>query len=192
MFIEAVIIGFLIAIFSGGRIDNLNYIEIKAWYLIIVGMLLQLIPVFISGYSFLTYVQLVGILLIFIAVVINIKVKGFWIILLGGIVNLVAILINGLKMPVHLIFNEGNKLNGFIDTIIEGDVINYFISTSNSLSVLIGKILATPDWYPFFRLLSIGDIIISIGIIVFIYGELCRKNYRRKSTMIKYTYKQRS
>lgn len=191
MFIEAVVLGLIATIFFRGRIDNFNYLEIKVWYLIILGLMMQLIPVFLSGYKFLTYIQLIGIIFVLIAVVLNLKVSGFWIILLGGLLNFIAVLLNSFKMPVNIIIGNGTKLNGLIETIINGDVVNYVISTTETLPAILGKIIMTPDWYPFPKLLSAGDILISIGIFIFILGESRRKNFKRKSKMVQYTYKSR-
>lgn len=191
MFIEALFVGLIVAYFRGGRLDNFNYLEIKGWYLIILGLMLQLTPIFISGYTFLNYLQMIGIILILLAVLINIKLKGFWLILLGGILNFLAVLIHDFKMPVNLIFQSGIRFNGFIDTILEGDVINYMVSESIGWTGLLGKIIATPSWYPFPKLLSAGDIFITIGLFAFMYGELRRKQYRRKSNMVQYSYKSR-
>lgn len=191
MFIEAVVLGLIATIFFRGRIDNFNYLEIKAWYLIILGLMMQLVPVFLSGYLFLTYIQLIGIILVFFAVALNLKVNGFWIILIGGLLNFIAVLLNNFKMPVNIILGSGTKLNGFIETIKNGDVSNYVLGTTGNLPALLGKIIMTPDWYPFPKLLSIGDILISIGIFIFILGESRRKNFKRKSKMVQYTYKSR-
>jgi hypothetical protein len=191
MFIEAIIVGLIIAYFRGGRLDNFNYLDIKGWYLIIIGLMFQLTPIFISGYTFLTYLQLFGIIMILMAVLVNIKLKGFWLIMLGGVLNLLAVLVHDFKMPVNLIFQMETRFNSFIDTIIEGNVINYTVFESTTWTGLLGKILATPNWYPFPKLLSVGDIFITVGLFFFIYGELKSRQYRRKSSMVQYSYKTR-
>ena len=191
MFVEAVIVGLLVGFFRGGRFDNFNYLEIRLWYVSIVGLLLQLMPVFIAGYDFLAYLQLIGIILVFITVFANIKLRGVWLVMLGGMLNLLAVLLNNFKMPVNLIFNQGTRLNSFMDTIVEGDIINYVLSADGGWSSALGKILITPNWYPFPHLLSAGDIFITVGVFIFVYGEMMRKQFKRKSTMVRYTYKSR-
>jgi hypothetical protein len=175
MFVEAVIVGLLVGFFRGGRFDNFNYLEIRLWYVSIVGLLLQLMPVFITGYDFLAYI----------------KLRGVWLVMLGGMLNLLAVLLNNFKMPVNLIFNQGTRLNSFMDTIVEGDIINYVLSADGGWLSALGKILITPNWYPFPHLLSAGDILITVGVFVFVYGEMMRKQFKRKSTMVRYTYKSR-
>ncbi|MBN2260093.1 MAG: DUF5317 domain-containing protein [Clostridiales bacterium] len=191
MFIEAMIIGLIISFLRGGRMDNLNYLEIKAWYLIIFGMGLQLLPVFISGYTFILYFQMIGIIFVLTVIIMNIKLKGFWLMLIGGMLNFTAVVLNHFKMPVNPVFIENNNFSGFMDTVVDGEIVNYIANSVGGWSAILGKIMMTPSWYPFPRLLSIGDVIISLGIMWFIYGESKNKNLHRKSKMVQYTYKSR-
>jgi|LGOV01.1.fsa_nt_gb energy-coupling factor transporter transmembrane protein EcfT len=191
MFIEAMILGLVISFLRGGRMDNIEYLNIKGWYLIIIGVVLQLVSVFLTKYSFATYIQLIGIIFVLIVVVLNIKLRGFWLMLFGGMLNFLAVILNGYKMPVNPIIIENNKLSSFMDMIIDGEIINYISTSVGGWSAMLGKIMMTPQWYPFPKMLSIGDIVISIGIIWFIYGETKRKNYRKESKMVQYTYKSR-
>lgn len=191
MFIEAIVIGILITIFTGTRLDNLNNVNIKCWAMIVIGVIMQLLPIFLSRYQFIIYLQLLGVVLVLMGVIINYRVRGFFIIFIGGLVNFTAIILNQYKMPVDLVLMEGTKLSGLMDTIINGDVVNYIATNGDNWSKFLGKIMITPGWYPFTKLLSIGDIIISLGIIRFIYGESKRKNLHRKTKMVQFAYKKR-
>jgi len=191
MFIEAIVVGLLISIIVGARLENLSNVNIKCWILIVIGVIMQLLPIFLPQYQFTIYLQLVGAVMVFIAVIINYNARGFWIIFIGGLMNFIAIMLNQYKMPVDLTIMAGTKLSGLMDTIISGDVVNYVAASSGNWSNVLGKIMITPKWYPFTRLLSIGDIIISLGIIRFIYGESKRKNLHKKTKMVQFAYKKR-
>ncbi|MCK5763721.1 MAG: DUF5317 domain-containing protein [Clostridiales bacterium] len=191
MFIEAMILGLVISFLRGGRMDNIEYLNIKGWYLVIIGVVLQLVSVFFMKYSFAVYIQLIGIIFVLIVVVLNIKLRGFWLMLFGGMLNFLAVILNGYKMPVNPIIIENNKLSSFMDMIIDGEIINYISTSVGGWSAMLGKIMMTPQWYPFPKMLSIGDVVISIGIIWLIYGETKRKNYSKQNKMVQYTYKSR-
>ncbi|MEA3424138.1 MAG: DUF5317 family protein [Bacillota bacterium] len=191
MFVEAMILGLAISFLLGGRMDNLEYLDIKGWYLIIIGTVLQLVSLFLAKYSFAIYIQLTGIVFVIIVLMLNMNLRGFWLMLFGGMLNFLAVVLNGNKMPVNPIIIENNKLSSFMDMIVDGEIINYLSTSVGGWSAMLGKIMMTPQWYPFPNILSIGDIVISVGIIWFIYGETRRKNYRKKSKMVQYTYKSR-
>lgn len=191
MFIEAMILGLVISFLRGRRMDNIENLNIKGWYLIIIGVVVQLVSVFLAEYSFTSYIQLTGIGFVLVAVMMNIKLHGFFLMLFGGILNLIAVLLNDFKMPVNPIVIENNKLSSFLQMITDGEIMNYISTSVGGWSAILGKIIMTPQWYPFPKILSIGDIIISIGIIWFIYAETNRKNYHKQSKMVQYTYKSR-
>ncbi|MCD6435124.1 MAG: DUF5317 domain-containing protein [Clostridiales bacterium] len=191
MFVEAMILGLIISFLAGGRMDNVKYLNIKGWYLVIIGLVLQLTSTFLVKYSFSVYIQLTGIIFVFLAVAMNIKLRGFWIMLLGGVMNFIAVILNDFKMPVNPIIIENEKLSSFMNMVSDGEIINYVATSVGGWPVMLGKIIMMPQWYPFPKILSIGDILISIGIICFVYGETRRKNYYKQSKMVQYTYKSR-
>ncbi len=191
MFIEAIIIGLVIVFFTGGRFDNFSEVEIKGWPTIILGIGLELSVILFSQYTFSQYLQLTGMILVILVVALNFKVKGFLLLFVGGFLNLSAVLLNDLKMPVNLIGGQSDTMRSFMDTVLEGDVINYMVDSAGGWTDLLGKIITTPLWYPFPRLLSVGDLVITLGILFFVIGESQRKHFHRKSKMVHYSYRNR-
>ncbi|OPL09130.1 MAG: hypothetical protein AVO33_07765 [delta proteobacterium ML8_F1] len=191
MFIEAIFVGLVIVFLTNGRFDNFSEVEIKGWPMIVAGVILELSVIFFSRYTFSLYLQLTGMMTVMLAVAMNLRIRGFLLMFLGGLLNLMAVLLNNLRMPVNLVGGKTSSMTSFMDTVLEGDVINYMVDSAGGWTALLGKIMTTPIWYPFPRLLSVGDLVITLGILFFIVGESKRKHFHRESTMVQYSYRNR-
>ncbi len=188
MFVEAVILGLIIGNFRNGNFGNLREIKIRGGALIILSGIIQCIPVFVGRFSVfadkLIWFTPVSILLLIICLFINIDKNGVWLIFIGTLMNFIVIIINGMKMPVlfkSLIISGQEHL---LMPIKMGDVINYMpFVDAKSITGYFGKIIPIPEMYPFAHTLSIGDIIITIGIIVFLSKSMKRRYYRKLNRM---------
>lgn len=194
MFAEAFILGVIIGRIRKGRFSNFADLHIKGWGFVVLGALVQFLPIFLKKLGILEeyylFFPVIAAVVMIIVLFLNVDVKGVWLILLGGICNLGVILFNGLKMPVSLKAYEFAGLNGIVETIMDGSVINYIsLESARGFSRFFGKVIAIPEIYPFAKVLSIGDILITIGIIWFIQGEMTNNYFRRHSRIIKYSYK---
>lgn len=193
MFIEAIIIGLLIGFIRGGRVLNIGNMDIRGWLLVVIAFVLQMIPIFFGFISVVSsvghYISFFAMLLMLVAVLVNVEKKGFWIIALGAIMNLAAMGFNGLLMPVSL---DGLAYIGFAD-IVEavklGDVVNYIsIENTSHWSLYLGKILTLPRLYPFAKIISFGDIIMSIGLFWFTQSEMIHQHhFKSRGKMVHYS-----
>jgi len=189
MFIEALIIGLIIGMIIKGRIANLFSLNIRGWYLIVVGALIQYVPVVLSlfkiqlfNYNFFT---IIGNVILFLALIINIEIKGVFIILVGGIINLFGFVLNGFQMPVL----QSQASKNFIQLVNGNDVINYkLISEISNWKYYFGKIISMPDIYPFHKALSFGDIVITIGLIVLVSLEMKKTYFRGSDNMLRFPH----
>lgn len=195
MFIEAVIIGLIIGSIRKGRISNLSEIYIKGWLLIIIGALLQVAPVILYKMNILTevasYLPFISVVIMLIVILMNMNLSGFWLLLIGTVMNLIAMGFNGFKMPVSIESLYKSGLGEMAETVLDGSIINYInMDLVDNFTKYFGKFIALPDFYPFAKVLSIGDIVLTIGIILFIQGEMMNRYYR-KGSMVKYNYNTR-
>jgi len=194
MFVEAFILGVIIGRIRKGRFSNFVDLHIKGWGFVVLGALIQFLPIFLKKLGILEeyylFFPVVAAGIMLIVLFLNVDVKGIWLILLGGISNFAVILMNGLKMPVNLEAFKYAGLNGIVETILDGSVINY-ISYENAygFSKFFGKIIGIPEIYPFAKVLSFGDILITIGIVWFVQGEMTNNYFRRHSRIVRYSYK---
>ena len=187
MFFEACIIGLLIGFIRKGNVRNFSSLRIRGWYFAILAVILQL-PIYKSelvpfAKDYILYIFIASSLLIFITLLLNIDKKGTWLILLGAILNIGVLFLNDMKMPIYM---NGLELAGMVDIAekITSGGITRFIPLENitDFTKFLGKYIVLPKPYPLAKVLSIGDVLMSIGLIVFIQGEMIRTKYKAKKT----------
>jgi hypothetical protein len=189
MFIEAMILGLIVGIASKGRISNLFSLNIRGWYLIIIGVLIQYMPLLFNMFKInilnFNYFTVVGNLILLFVVLINIEINGFFIILIGGIINLFGFVINGFKMPII----QAGVSEKMIQLINSNNVLNYkLINEISNWKFYLGKIIVIPDIYPFYKVLSVGDIIIMIGLVVLVEMKMKKTYFEGNGRMLKFNY----
>lgn len=173
----AIVLFFALAIsmLRGGRLVNLGDIELKAWWLLIIALGLQVGTEWLPARPWTETAGLVMILgsfgLLMVLVVLNRSSPGMWLAGLGVLMNFTVIAVNG-GMPVlagaaevasgfavsepdlsgsykHILLDEGSNLTFFADVI--------------PLRILsIGEVI------------SLGDIFLALGLGVFLEHELRR------------------
>ena len=196
MFLEAVLLGIAIGILRKGRLTSLGDTQFKGIWLIVIAMLVQISPIFLSRMKVMTdqliYMPFVAMCLMTLALFLNLDKSGIWVMILGSAMNLLAVAMNGFKMPIDFRGLEYAGLTGVIETINDGSLMNYInMEQVRNFSRYLGKFIPLPDMYPFAKVLSIGDIFIMIGIIILIQGEMKKLYYKRSSSMVKYSYNSR-
>lgn len=184
MFLEAVIIGIIVGWIRGGRIANFFSYDFKGRYLAILAL-------FIFVFSFVLYALGVHInhaLLPFIALVIaaiiallNYRTFGMKLFFVGLLSNIFVMAVHSMRMPIN-----GEKMAAlgktwFTEALAAGEILNYQeLVGSKGLSLFLGKNIALPAWYPLATVVSPGDIIICIAMILIIQDTMI---YRRKGGM---------
>lgn len=192
MILEAIILGIIIGIFRNGRWHNLMGIEFKGWYLIFLGAALQIIPIaatrLTERFAILSWTPFVALLLIWVAVIMNWKLKGFRLLAFGAALNLLVMAANGGKMPIHLDWAQASGITTIVESVKSGTMANLmpFDQAGTALRWL-GKIIPIPRPYPLAKMLSIGDLIMTIAIVYFIQGEMVFYHFRGKSKMVRFT-----
>lgn len=194
MIFEAIIIGLIIGTIANGRLHFLTEVEFKGWTLILVGALLQVSPILMTNltvkHPILQWTPLIGMACIAAAVAINWKLKGFRIILLGALLNIVAMALHSGKMPIHLGMMELAGLKAVADSVRDQFVVNYVgFDQVTDVFKWLGKCIPIPKPYPFPKVLSLGDLLITAGIIRFIYAEMTGFHFKKRGRMVKYSYR---
>ena len=176
MFIEAIVLGFIVAFCRKGKIKNIERIEIKAWYLFLLAALIQVTVSFLKGKDMLlgteffntyfVYVHLITYILLLVGIILNIKNKFMIFILIGMVLNFIVIFSNGGKMPVSFKNVKGYEHYG--DELPESAYdIKHSLVTENTRCVYLADIIALPRSYPLAGIISIGDIFLTLGIFLF-------------------------
>jgi hypothetical protein len=194
MFIEAVVFGVIIGLVRNGSLRNISILKIRGWYLVLFAFLVQIFTVVLPDLSIVAshgkYFYVASATLIIVTLLINLNKKAMWIILIGALLNFIVVFINDFKMPIYI---EGLKLAGMqhmVDGIVSGDITNYMpLDQVANWTKRLGKYIVIPKPYPMAKVISIGDIFMSFGIIFFVQGEMLKSYLTMKTRMVKMGYR---
>lgn len=194
MFIEAVLLGLIVGRLRGGRSLHIGNLEFKGWVLIVIGFLLQMLPMLLGRMGWMAHngpvVAFATLVLVFLIVVLNGRKPGFLVIALGAVLNIAAMAFHGLKMPVYLPALRGTGRTELVESIVNNAVLNYSgLETLAGWSDYLGKVIPVPRFYPLAQVLSVGDLLISAGIFLFVMGQMTTSmHFRSKSRMVNTFY----
>lgn len=182
MFIEAVILGIVIGLIRHGRISRLVSIDFNysillylsaMFYLIIIVMNLGLFNYNSALYSvFLT----LSYLLIAAFLALNISVRYMFIPLLGLVLNLICFFANKFRFPISSDAAAKIYGNEIAELLHKGNV-KFFIPAESAALSSLGNVINVGNYIA----VSIGDIIISIGIVLIIQSIVSDKRMKNKN-----------
>lgn len=197
MYIEAIILGFIIGFARNGRLVNFFEVRFKGWALSILAFLLFLIPYILklTGTPFekLQIFPFISMAICALIALMNFEKLGMKVILFGILLNLVVMGLSDYKMPLDVVKMEALGFGSFVESMEVGDVINYVsLEGAHPISDYLGKVIALPKVYPFTKVLSVGDFIISLGFILVIQYEMLLSSVKSRGAMVQFTYNSRS
>ena len=173
LLLEPTILSIIIAKLRKGKFKNLENIDIRAWYLLLVAASIQILSSIIKklGFEFeniFFYLHIFSYILMMACLLLNLKKNSMKIFLIGLILNFIVIFANGGKMPVSLNGIKGINDNIGIELPIGDFDIKHIGVTQDTKLVYLADIILIPEPYPLAKILSIGDIFIMIGLFVFL------------------------
>jgi len=192
MFLEAVALGLFIGGFKGGRLTNIIDMNIRGWYLIILSLFLSMSPIFLRNFDNITNTSVMlmffSMVILLLVLILNLDKKGVWLVLVGGLFNVAIMAFNAFKMPVMMSGLEGAGMTSLIEGLADGSIINYVASEATGAMQVFTKFIIVPKPYPFPKILTIGDIMMSIGMLWMIVGEMMRPSYSGRGKMVQFSY----
>ncbi|MBB6216450.1 hypothetical protein HNQ80_002550 [Anaerosolibacter carboniphilus] len=196
MLIEGTILGLILGKVRGGKFSSLGDVQINGWIVLILALLLQLTPIISEDFPFFakyqSYIYATSIILTMICICMNLKKKGMWAFFIGILLNLIVIAFNGFQMPISFSALKAAGLESMINAIQSGDMMHYRALTGVAQwAKLLAKFVPIPKPYPLPKVISIGDIFITLGLILFIMGEMKKSKFNVRHRMIKHGYKGR-
>lgn len=172
---EAILLGVMIGWLIKGRIKNLNNLELRGWPLIITAIALQTIILadfhfqgYLEPYS--PYLYMLSFLLLLVFTVMQKLQTGIILIGIGILLNLIVITANQGKMPV-----DTSRLPDNVALELAAGTISPFYTNSDEKTNLSFLGDWIPVWYKDNRLLSIGDLLLALGVIVYIPDSMQKK-----------------
>lgn len=164
-----------IAVLRGGRLVNLGDIELRAWWLLFLALMLQIGTRFLPKEEWSEVVGvamvLISFALLMVMVILNRSKPGMWIAGLGVLMNFVVIAING-GMPV--LAGAAEVASGFTvtDPDFSGTFKHVALDETSRLTFFADVIpirLASIG-----EVISLGDVFLALGLGVFLEYELRR------------------
>jgi len=175
-----VAVGFIASLLAGGRLERLGEVRFRHSFLILTALLIQILifspwweatvgrPVLSSG------LYVASMLLLGIACWINRHVPGILLLGLGLLLNAAPIVANGGHMPTSL---EAMRAAGVIAPDATFDSIranNSSLIDENTRLWFLGDVMAIPAGVPLANIFSIGDVVIGVGALVFLWITMRR------------------
>ncbi|WP_180954501.1 DUF5317 domain-containing protein [Bacillus sp. V5-8f] len=172
MVFDGILLSLLIGFLRGGNLYGLATLKIR-WGAFFPLLLLFEVTIFIFQHQFSWLETVSGHLYILIYIVgllflwVNRIQPGFMVILLGVLLNFIVISINGGRMPVSM---EAAKILDpfYIETLKNGVYAKHTLLTEHTRLGFLGDIIPITNPYPKDQVVSIGDIVMNIGIFLFI------------------------
>ncbi|MEH7076458.1 DUF5317 domain-containing protein [Neobacillus drentensis] len=172
MVFDGIVLSFIVGFLRKGNLRALAQLKLK-WGWVFPLLLIVELAVFklqngskflgqISGYIYIV-VYVFGLLFLYI----NRKNPGFILILIGVFLNFLVMVLNGGRMPVSV--DAAAVLDSsYIKVLKESLYAKHTMLTSSSHLGILGDVIPISDPYPRTQVISIGDIIMNIGIFFFI------------------------
>lgn len=193
MYIEAIIIGLVVGVIRNGRISNFLEVRYKGWALSLFALVLFLVPYILKlMHVDLDVIQIfpyAAMVIIAIIALMNFNRFGMKLIFLGLVLNLVIMGMNHYLMPIDTVKMTALGFDSFVESLKIGNVVNYIdLNQAVPISRYLGKVIALPEIYPLAKVLSVGDLLISIGIAWVIQYDMLLASLKSKGSMLQFTY----
>ena len=176
MIVEVLVISIIAGLVRGGSILNLKNIRFRGGYFLLIGLAINLLSFIIIKnsnddlgkflYGNLSFIQVSTLFLVVVGLLFNYREIGLSIVSAGIILNMIPISLNRGRMPVAEWALKAVNLGDTLSKIKEGIVIDKILINSNTNFNFLGDII--PIEYPFPKVVSLGDIVIAMGIFLII------------------------
>jgi hypothetical protein len=187
MVFDGIIISFIVGLFRKGNLRAFSQLNLK-WGWVFPLLLIVQLTVFtlqnhseflgqLSG-SIYILVYIIGLLFLFL----NRKNPGFILIFIGVFLNFLVMVVNGGRMPVSV--ESAAVLDpSYMEALKESLYAKHTMLTSTTYLGFLGDVIPISDPYPRTQIISIGDIIMNIGIFLFIQYIMVRHPLAKKSDL---------
>lgn len=182
MFLVAIFIGILIGLFRKGRFSRFEYAKFNLTSLLYVAVILYIAIIIMNlglfDYNSSLYSIFLLVTYLFVAAFLatNLSTSFMFVPLIGIILNLIAFISNSFKFPISdesAKFIYGEELHN----LLINDQILFFTPAKDATLGFLGNIINIGNFF----IVSIGDIILYIGIILIIQSIMTDKYIQSRS-----------
>lgn len=183
MLAESIFLSILIGKFRKYKIRNLEKIHFDKIYFTFLAFSIELISIIILKFDIQPYSSYINNNYIFIHIFIylflfiffayNFEYKLLRIMLVGIILNFIVIISNNGFMPVSIDMALTNGFTESVNLLKAGKIAGHTLLVKETTNLwFLGDIINIPPPYPFPQTISIGDILIDLGIFLFIQDKM--------------------
>jgi len=183
MLVESIFLALLIGVARGYKVRNLESIHLNKVYLLFISFLIELVLSLILRYNVYPFTSFVSknyfilhlsiYLFIFFFFICNFHYRYLRVIILGITLNFIVIILNNGLMPVSIDMAINHNYTESIDLLKNGYIAGHTVLNKETTPLwILGDIINIPHPYPFPQTISIGDVIISIGMFLFIQNNI--------------------
>ncbi|NLM42657.1 MAG: DUF5317 domain-containing protein [Clostridiales bacterium] len=186
MLVESLGTSLLVGKVRGGKFSNISSGEIRGWYFIISSFIVEFSAVYLAskGVKIVTdgisFIHLLSYILLFIGLFMNFDKYPFWIITAGVFLNFLVIMANGGQMPISIEALESLGLLDNAAAIANGRIITHTPLVDSTKLKFLSDILAMPKFYPRPKVYSIGDVLMAIGVFIYMQHLMLGKDGKFK------------
>ncbi|ALC88812.1 hypothetical protein AM500_02605 [Bacillus sp. FJAT-18017] len=173
MVYDGIIISFIVGLLRKGNLKGLAELKLKYGWIFPLLLLVQIIVfVFQNKIPFLgqaspyiyMLVYVLGLLFLFL----NRHHTGFIAIFIGVFLNFLVMAVNGGRMPVSMEATAAVLDPAFVDVMKNSLYAKHMILDESTRLAFLGDIIPLTNPYPRDQVISIGDVIMNVGIFLFI------------------------
>ncbi len=197
MLTEGLIFALVLGKLRGGKFKSLGRVRINNWWLFLMAFVIEFGAVFAVSAGieivgrYRMYLHILSYLVLFAGVMSNREYPSMWIIFLGSLLNFVVIAINGGAMPISLEGLHRTGLDNYVQIINAGGLATHQALTASTKLAFLADIIVLPKPYPFAKVMSIGDVLICLGVIIFVQRAMLLEKRMGRTNMIHFKYKSR-
>ncbi len=195
MLIESVLLSLIIGKLRGGKFGSLGQVTVKNPWMFFLAFMMEFGTLFAisAGFEavkrFGIYLHVLSYIILFFALISNRGYRAVWVILLGSLLNFFVTCANGGIMPISVEKLTRAGLAEEARIIMSGGIITHKALTTATRLPILAAVIVLPPPYPIPRLMSIGDIAVSLGLMLFIQRAMLQEKIAKQSRMIRFKYK---
>ncbi|WP_043929920.1 DUF5317 domain-containing protein [Bacillus sp. EB01] len=173
MVYDGIIISLIVGLLRKGNLTGLADLKLKYGWIFPLLLLVQIIVfVFQNKIPFLgqasSYIYMLVYVLGLLFLFLNRHHTGFIAILIGVFLNFLVMAVNGGRMPVSMEATAAVLDPAFVDVMKNSLYAKHMILDESTRLAFLGDIIPLTNPYPRDQVISIGDVIMNVGIFLFI------------------------
>lgn len=187
MLVEIIGTSLVVGKLRGGSFSNMKDAQLEKCHFFVLGFAVEFLAVFMAAKNIgffkdnILYIHALSYALLFAGIYFNRSLTAFKIVFIGVFLNFLVIMANGGQMPVSA---EAMVRIGLVDNMLaiqNGEIVTHAIINENTALRFLGDILVIGKPYPRPKIFSIGDVVMAVGIFIYIQDIMIKKLKKEKT-----------